>query len=244
MSEPHRVAGTASGAIRYGSIAGFVGLLALTASSVHTTAASTPDPDALAAMEMFLSRPTTVHPYRASRRLEASGSGQHGWLDAQTAFSVASGLQYEVMAEGGSRFIRTRVLRSLLDEEQRLIAHGAGSSVAISTRNYELRPEGVDDEGLAVVTLRPRRKDRSLINGRMFLTTINGDLVRIEGRLAKNPSFWLTRVDVVRSYRSIDGVVMPVSLETNGRLRLLGSSSLRMTYSYSHIDERRIGETD
>jgi hypothetical protein len=94
------------------------------------------------------------------------------------------------------------------------------------------------------VSLRPRRKDRSLIDGRMFLTTVNGDLVRVEGRLARSPSFWLTRVNVVRSYRRIDGVVMPVSLETKARLRLLGSSSLRMTYRYSHIDERPVGSTD
>jgi len=244
MNEPPNLACTASIPVRYGSIAGLAGLLALTAASVQTTAASTTNLDTLAALEMFLSRPATVHPYRAFRRLEASGSGQRGWLDAQTDFTVASGLQYEVTAEGGSGYIRTRVLRSLLDEEQRLIAQGAGSSVAISTRNYEFRPEGVNEEGFAVVTLRPLRNDRSLINGRMFLTTVNGDLVRVEGRLARNPSFWLTRVNVVRSYRRIEDVVMPVSLETNARLRLLGSSSLRMTYRYSHIDERPVGDTD
>jgi hypothetical protein len=153
-------------------------------------------------------------------------------------------MQYEVMAEGGSGYIRTRVLRSLLNEEQRLIAQGKESTVAISTGNYEFRPEGINDEGLGVVSLRPLRKDRSLINGRMFLTILNGDLVRVEGRLARNPSFWLTGVNVVRSYQRIEDAIMPVSLETNGRLRLLGSSSLRMTYHYSHIDERVVGNTE
>jgi len=193
-------------------------------------------------MEMFLARPAGAHPYRASRRLEASGSGQRGWLDVQTDFTVSSGLQYEVTAEGGSGYIRTRVLRSLLDEERRLIANGRGPAVAISGANYQFRLEGVNEEGLTVVSLRPRRKDRSLINGRMFLTTLDGDLVRIEGRLARNPSFWITRVQVVRLYRRIDGVLMPVSLDTTAQLRLLGSSSLRMTYRYSHIDERPVSD--
>jgi hypothetical protein len=203
-----------------------------------------PNPAALSALEMFLSRPTAVRPYRASRRLEASGSGQRGWLDVRTDFTAASGMKYEVTAEGGSGYIRTRVLRSLLNEEQRLIAQGKESTVAISIDNYEFRPEGVNDQGLAVVSLRPLRKDRSLIDGRMFLTIPNGDLVRVEGRLARNPSFWLTRVTVVRSYQRIEGAIMPVSLETNGRLRLLGSSSLRMTYSYTHIDERVVGNAE
>jgi hypothetical protein len=196
--------------------------------------------NAVAAMESFLANPAISHEYRAWRRLEASGVGQSGWLDVQTSFTVASGLLYEVTAEGGSGYIRTRVLRPLLDEEQRLIARGAGAGAAISTDNYTFGPAGVNDEGLAVVGLKPLRKDRSLIAGQIVLTPFDGDLVRVEGRLARNPSFWVTRVNVVRSYRRINGARMPVLLETTARLRLLGSSALRMTYRYSHIDEQPV----
>jgi hypothetical protein len=41
---------------------------------------------------------------------------------------------------------------------------------------------------------------------------------------------------------SINGVRMPVSLETKAQLRLLGSSALRMTYRYSVIDEQIIDD--
>jgi hypothetical protein len=191
-------------------------------------------------MEKFLSRSPVVHEYRGSRRLEASGSGRSAWLDVRAHFTVPSGLVYEVAAEGGSGYIRSRVLKSLLDEEQQLIARGGSAGVAISEANYQFTPEGVNGEGLAVVALKARRKDRSLMSGRIFLNAANGELVRLEGRLAKNPSFWLTRVDVVRTYRSIGGALMPVSLVTKGRLRLLGSSELRMIYRYSHIDEQPV----
>jgi hypothetical protein len=214
--------------------------LALTTFAWQPGAADAPDPTVVAAMEKFLARPFVPHQYRASRRLEASGPGHRGWLEAQTQFAPESGLIYEVMAEGGSGYIRNRVLRSLLDEEQRLIAGGRTRGVALTTENYEFKPEGVNDEGLAVVAMRPLRKDRSLIGGRMFLTIADGELVRVEGRLAKNPSFWITRVNVVRSYRRISGVLMPVSLDTTAQLRLLGSSALVMTYRYSHIDERPV----
>ena len=194
---------------------------------------------ATSALEQFLRRPAIVHEYRGSRRLEASGAGRRGWLDVQTRFTVASGLVYDVTAEDGSGYVRSRVLRSLLDEEQKLIARGGSAGVAISEANYEFTPEGVNDEGLAVVALKPRRKDRSLVAGRLFLTA-TGDPVRLEGRLAKNPSFWVTRSDIVRSYRSIGGVSMPVLLESRAQLRLLGSSELRMTYRYSHIDQQPV----
>lgn len=244
MNRMRTVARVAKCLTRNGPVGAIVAVVVLTASSLQGSATSTLDPHALAAMEMFLARPASAHPYRGSRRLEAAGSGQRGWLDVQTDFTVASGLQYEITAEGGSGYIRNRVLRSLLDEEQRLIAGGRAPGVAISTENYQFKPEGINEEGLAIVNIRPLRKDRSLINGRMFLTTIDGDLVRVEGRLAKNPSFWVTRANVVRSYRRIDGALMPVSLETTAQLRLLGSSSLRMTYTYSHIGERAVSDAE
>ncbi len=205
--------------------------------------AASPLNDSTRAMQQFLARPRTVHQYSASRRLEASGSGHRAWLDVQTDFTLSSGLLYHVTAEGGSGYLRTRVLRSLLDEEQRLIARGGGSSAAISTDNYHFTPEGINEDGLAVVRLRPLRKDRSLIAGRMFLT-VDGELLRVEGQLAKNPSFWVTRVNVVRLYRRINGVLMPVSLDTTAQLRLLGSSALRMTYRYSRIDNRAVNDAD
>lgn len=211
---------------------------------VHLSALSVPNPTAVDAMERFLARPAGAHQYQGSRRLEASGSGQRGWLDVQTSFTSVSGLEYEVTAEGGSGYIRNRVLRSLLEAERRLIAHGRATGVSISAENYWFHPEEINEEGLAVVRLEPRRKDRSLVRGQMFLTTVEGDLVRVEGALAKNPSFWVRRVHVVRSYRRIDGALMPVALETTAQLRLLGPSALRMTYRYSHIDERPVSEDD
>lgn len=202
-------------------------------------AAPMPHPAATAAMEKFLARPPAPHGYRATRRLEAAGSGHEGWLDAQTAFSPETGLHYEIIAEGGSGYIRTRVLRSLLEEERQILAQGGGARAALSPDNYEFTCEGIDEEGLAVVALAPRRKDRALVKGRMFLTP-DGDLVRLEGRLSRNPSFWVTRADVVRTYRRINTVLVPVTLHTRAHLRLLGASTLRMTYRYSTIDERPV----
>jgi hypothetical protein len=199
--------------------------------------------DGVTAMQQFLARPRLAHQYSGSRRLEASGRGQRAWLNVQTDFAPASGLQYQVTAEGGSGYIRTRVLRSLLEEERRLIASGDTATVAISTDNYQFTPEGLNDDGLVVVRLRPLRKDRSLVVGRMFLTA-TGDLLRVEGQLARNPSFWVTRVNIVREYRRINRVLMPVSLDTTAQLRWLGSSALRMTYRYSRVDYQTVHDPE
>src|SRR5688572_19534458 len=173
------------------------------------------------AIDKFLARPLVATQYRAIRRLEATGSGQRGWLDAQTEFSPAAGMHYEITAEGGSGLIRSRVLRSLLEQEKELIATGT-AAMAIDRSNYRLSANGVAPDGLVQVTLQPLRKHRALFIGTMFLAPDDGELVRVEGRLAKNPSFWLKKVDVVRSYARINGMLVPVSLQSTAQLRFLG----------------------
>jgi hypothetical protein len=230
-------------------------ILVLLNAIVGATAAATPGtslsrPTGVAAkadgtvvIEKFLARPFVPTQYRAMRRLEATGSGQRGWLDAQTAFSPAAGMQYEVTSEGGSGLIRSRVLRSLLQQEKELIATGSADSVAIDRSNYTFSAGSVTPDGLVPVTLQPLRKHRALIAGTMFLAPDDGDLVRVEGRLAKNPSFWLRKVDVVRSYARINGVLVPLSLQSTAQVRFLGGSSLRMTYHYTEIDNRAVSLT-
>src|ERR1044071_8274445 len=83
--------------------------------------AALPPNDSEAAIQHFLTRRIALRQYSGSRHLEASGSGQRAWLDVETDFATGSGFLYRVTGEGGSGYIRARVLRSLLDEEQRLI---------------------------------------------------------------------------------------------------------------------------
>jgi hypothetical protein len=192
-------------------------------------------------VEQFLSRRDDPRSYSAFRRMNAEnpGSGRSGWMEAATDFSPEAGFRYEILAEGGSEAIRSKVLRAVLEGEKQLVARGIAKS-AIAETNYDFRPDGVDSEGLVKVLLSPRRKETSLINGAMFLSPTDGDLVRVEGRLAKSPSFWVQRVDIVRTYQRIEGALVPVAVESVAHVRFFGTSTLRMTYDYSEIDGRAI----
>jgi hypothetical protein len=192
-------------------------------------------------VEQFLSRRDDLCSYSAFRRMNAEnpGSGRSGWLEAVTDFSPEAGFRYEILAEGGSEAIRSKVLRAVLEGEKQLVARGIAKS-AIAETNYDFRLDGVDSDGLVKVLLSPRRKETALINGAMFLSPTDGDLVRVEGRLARSPSFWVQRVDVVRTYQRIEGALMPVAVESVAHVRFFGTSTLRMTYDYSEIDGRTV----
>lgn len=208
--------------------------LSITTAALQVTPTTLESPTA--AMERFVATSIVAHTYRASRRLEATGSGQRGWLEANTGFTGGRGFEYTVTAEGGSGYIRSHVLRSLLEHERMLIATGDSAAVALSSANYTFVAEGVGDDGLARIAMTPRRKERALIAGHLFVRPEDGELIRVEGHLVKNPSLWITGVEVVRSYQRIQGALVPVLLESTAQLRFLGRSELRMSYRYLEID--------
>jgi hypothetical protein len=204
--------------------------------------ATTPDTAEAAehSMKQFLAQGDAQRPYRATRRLEAKNGGSIGWLEAVTEYAPSSGFRYTITTEGGSGNIRDKVLKAILNGEREAVAQGEMSRSALAPCNYEFQVNGVDEHGLAKVLLSPKRKERVLVNGAMFLRPVDGELVRVQGRLAKSPSFWVKTVDIVRTYARIEGIVMPVALETTAQVRLFGAATLRMTYDYTEIDGRKV----
>lgn len=214
-----------------------VGLVAtVISSSVWATVPDAADHS----IRQFLAQDDAQPSYRATRWLAAENGDRNGWIEAATDYSRTTGFHYQVTAEGGSGYIREKVLRAVLEAEREVIAQGEAERSALARTNYTFHANGVDPDGLAKVLLSPRRKERALIEGAMFLQPRDGNLVRLQGRLAKSPSFWIKSVDIVRSYERIEGVVVPVALESSAQLRWLGAATLRMTYRYSEIKGRLI----
>jgi hypothetical protein len=190
-------------------------------------------------VQRFLARPDEpLAGYRALRRLEARNDRfeLHGWMEAWTELTAEGRFQYEIVREGGSEYIRNRVLRPLLENEERLFATREASRSAVTAQNYDLKGSEAAEPGVVKLLVKPKRRDVSLIDGAVFVTEEEADLVRVEGRLAKNPSFWTRRVDVVRHYHRIDGVRVPTRLDSVAQIRLAGTSTLSMTWDYTTIN--------
>ena len=176
--------------------------------------------------------------FRAYRRLEAVNQRfkKHGWMDVVTELADGRVLTVEVIAEGGSPVIRNRVLRPVLDGERQLLATGDSGRTALSTENYAVVGEtaqGTDGLQLMVKAL---RREITLVDGTVDVTRQDHDLVQVAGRLAKSPSFWVSRVEVVRRYARIGGVRVPVQVESTAHVRLAGPSAMTMTYRYETIN--------
>jgi hypothetical protein len=212
-------------------------LAAVDATSPATTSASP-------ALQRFLSitEPAGIQ-NKALRHLEAKCEGlkASAWMDVWTELDDRGVMQYLIVGEGGSEYIRNKVFRGALEGEQKIWASGAPDRAVITPANYVFEDRGPADGGLASLGIKPRRKDVLLVDGAIFLRATDGDLERLEGRLSKSPSFWVRRVDVVKRYARFGGVRMPVALESVANLLFAGRSTFHMTYDYETVNGLRVG---
>jgi hypothetical protein len=179
--------------------------------------------------------------YRAYRRMHARNEkfGQEAWLECWTEFDER-GFRYDITSERGSEYVLNKVLKTLLRREQELIADGQADRADLTHENYEFAEPAVDEDGQRYVVLKPKRKDVLLVDGRMVLNAEGTDVVRVEGRLSKNPSFWTNLVNVIRQFARLDGVRVPVSTESIAKLKFAGLSRMDVQYEYETINGRPV----
>jgi len=124
-------------------------------------------------------------------------------------------------------FFGTRVERGLRKRPSKVSRAANGSASYRATSRLEAAGSG--QRGWLDVLL---EEERRLIargeSSRDVPTLEDGELVRMERRLARNPSLWTSRVDVVRSYSRVNGALVPISLDSTAHLRLLRRSTLSM----------------
>lgn len=176
--------------------------------------------------------------YCALRHLEAENErfNSTAWMNVWTEADRAGGFRYRVVDEGGSDYIRTHVFLPTLETERKMWASLQPERGALTPDNYVFEDRGEDKNGLAWFAVKPRRKDVLLVEGSIFLRPDDADLVRMEGRLSKSPSMWTRRVEIIRSFRRVGGVRMPVALESVATLFVAGRSTFRMTYDYETVN--------
>jgi hypothetical protein len=191
------------------------------------------------AIARFLARPDEpLMEYRAARHMEAQNErfNMRASLDAVTTLNADGHFSYSVTREEGSEYIRNKVLRALLQNEEKLFATADPRRAALTSSNYELNGGELAEPGVVRLFVKPRRKEVSLFEGSVFVTRDDADLLRVEGRLARNPSFWTTRVDLVRRYDRVGGIRVPVRLDTAAQIRFAGTATMSVVYDYEMVN--------
>ena len=101
-------------------------------------------------------------------------------MEVTTELGPNQRLSWTVTGEGGSGYIRNRVLRKALKAEVAAFAAGDPAKAAITESNYTFLMSDSGDDGTVNVRIEPRRRDVLLVSGFILLTRDDGDLVQIK----------------------------------------------------------------
>src|ERR1700676_549435 len=140
---------------------------------------------------------------------------------------------FTVDSESGSGLVRHMALNPLINSEIEAAAGKEHHDSSISADNYSLNLLGEQQVGpylCFVAKAVPKRKDKYLFEGNLWIDVQDYSVVRIEGHPAKKLSFWIERADFVRQYQKIEGFWLPQKDQTLVQVRLYGKKILTIDH--------------
>src|SRR6185503_8219541 len=173
--------------------------------------------------------PAQSRPYQVTREYKVFRGDDNqptSEVMAQINFIPPDSKTYKItQARGNSR--GEKMVRELLDRETESAKKKRGSE--ISRMNYDfvfLRQENFGVVPEYVLRIVPKRKDRYLLRGQIWVDASTFHIRRIEGVPAKSPSFWIKDIHITLQYAELNGVWIPVSFDAIATVRLLGQFTL------------------
>ncbi len=95
--------------------------------------------------------------------------------------------------------------------------------------NYDFRfilEEITGGQRSYVLELIPKRKDKNLLQGKIWVDAGTYLPQRIEGEPVKTPSWWLRRLHIELSFGEVGGMWLQTALEATATVRILGPHTI------------------
>lgn len=130
-----------------------------------------------------------------------------------------------IQAKGNS--LGERMVRELLDSETE--STKKVHRTEISRENYDfifLRRQNFGVVPEYVFAIFPKRKDKYLLRGQIWVDESSFRIRQIEGVPAKSPSFWLKNLHITLQFAELGGMWVPVTFDGIATIRLFGEYTL------------------
>lgn len=144
---------------------------------------------------------------------------------------------FDVVSEMGWKAAQKHVLRKVLESEAEASSAAIRNETRLSSENYEFRMMTttlLSDRMAYVIEVVPKRRNERLFEGKIWIDAQDYALERVEGKPAKNPSFWITSVHFVHTYQKSGSFWFPASTESVTDVRVFGATSLTIRY-YNYV---------
>lgn len=180
-------------------------------------------------------RSSQLQSYSEVRTYEIRNS--EGTLSAQAVvrvnYEAPDKKNFSKVSERGSLIVRHLVFDRLMQGESETTSGGEHHDSAITAENYAFALAGEESLGpyrCFVLEVTPKRKDKYLFEGKIWVDADDFAIVKIAGHPAKKPSFWINDAEFVRQFQKIDGFWLPYRDETSIEVKKYG----RNTFTVDH----------
>lgn len=140
---------------------------------------------------------------------------------------------FEILSEDGWKAANTQVLRKMLESESETSRPELRATARLNFTNYDfalITTEAVAGRLAYVLEIKPKRKDKYLFEGRIWVDAVDFALVRAEGSPAKNLSFWTKSTHFVQLYQKNGELWFPLSTRSVTEARIFGRTDVNITY--------------
>jgi len=167
----------------------------------------------------------SFRPYTVTRDYKLFGkdeSNSKSEVIADVAFVPPDSKKYAIQKTNGSRLGKMIVRRILASEVEITRDY---TSTDLSPENYGFRflhEEDVNGQRCYVLEMLPRRKDKHLLRGDVWVDANTYLIRRFEGRPARNPSWWVRDVHVALAYGDVGGMWLQTASKSTAQARILG----------------------
>jgi hypothetical protein len=206
-------------------------LVAAMASASAQTGSSVPTAEAITARmaQARAENRARLRPYIVTRNYKLFGKDVRkakSEVIADVAFVPPNSKKYTIQETNGSGLGQMIVRRMLANEAEVTKDY---VSTDLSANNYDfrfIREADVSGQRCYVLELLPRRKEKHLLHGDIWVDADTYLLRRFEGEIAKTPSWWVRDVSVTFVYGEVGGMWLQIASEAVANVRILGCSTM------------------
>ena len=176
-----------------------------------------------------------------SYHLECHGlSHKEADMVVRAEYTAPDKMRFTIVSESGSGTVRSHVFKKLLEAEQESLSEENQQGWAVTSQNYTFQLidyQKIEGNEFYVLEVRPLNKNKFLFRGHIWVDAKDFGIAQVEGEPAVNPSWWTVKSDFKGSFQKIGGFWLPVSNESETKVRILGSAALTIKYGEYQITE-------
>jgi outer membrane lipoprotein-sorting protein len=182
-----------------------------------------------------LARQASIEGYAGMRRyvLENNKFHKRAEMLVQVQGDRDGTKHFEVVSEEGWGGARKHVFHKMLESETETSRPEIRANARLIPENYDFALVGTElvaGRAAYVLEIKPKRNEKYLFEGRIWVDAEDYALARAEGKPAKKPSFWTKSIHFVQIYQKRGPAWFPLSTQSVTEAHLFGTTDVSIEY--------------